>query len=549
MPTCKQCQNEFVITSAEKKALGQFDVPHPKLCPDCRLQLQLCFRHNHRLYKNICAATGCEIISYISSDSVYTVYDQDYFWSNKWDALSYGQDFDFSRSFFEQFKMLFTKVPKVSMNGDPKNINSDYCSGATELKNCYLCFSAGWCEQVLYSEWCVKNTDVVDCYHTTALEIGYENIDVEESYNLYFSQECKKCTDSFFLYDCVGCTNCFGATNKRNASYLFFNEQLDEATYKQKIATLDLGNYQKSQAVKQRFVDLKNKEGIYRAHKIIASVDCLGDYISNSDLCTNCYDAVACENVINGFNVLQIKNSLDIAYAGMSELNYNCAGGYNDYNMLCSDKIRNGTDVAYCIESRNIENCFGCAGIFNKKYCILNKQYSKAEYFKLKNRIIAHMKKTGEYGDYFPADMSLHSYDDSLAQRTFPLTKTQAQKLGFYWLDEKIDQLSKATIDWGKVPRNIKNINADFLKHIYLCEQCRQGFKIISQELSFYKKHNLPLPHFCFACRTKNRLSLRRDCRLYHSTCAKCRKKISTTYAPDRPEIVYCEECYRKEVY
>jgi hypothetical protein len=25
--------------------------------------------------------------------------------------------------------------------------------------------------------------------------------------------------------------------------------------------------------------------------------------------------------------------------------------------------------------------------------------------------------------------------------------------------------------------------------------------------------------------------------------------KIQTTYAPERPEIVYCEECYNKEVY
>ena len=27
------------------------------------------------------------------------------------------------------------------------------------------------------------------------------------------------------------------------------------------------------------------------------------------------------------------------------------------------------------------------------------------------------------------------------------------------------------------------------------------------------------------------------------------RRRIETTYAPDRPEKVYCEQCYLKEVY
>ena len=31
--------------------------------------------------------------------------------------------------------------------------------------------------------------------------------------------------------------------------------------------------------------------------------------------------------------------------------------------------------------------------------------------------------------------------------------------------------------------------------------------------------------------------------------CDKCSKDMKTTYAPKRPEIVYCEECYLNEVY
>lgn len=36
---------------------------------------------------------------------------------------------------------------------------------------------------------------------------------------------------------------------------------------------------------------------------------------------------------------------------------------------------------------------------------------------------------------------------------------------------------------------------------------------------------------------------------LYARECAKCATQIQTSYSPDRPEIVYCEQCYLKEVY
>jgi hypothetical protein len=29
----------------------------------------------------------------------------------------------------------------------------------------------------------------------------------------------------------------------------------------------------------------------------------------------------------------------------------------------------------------------------------------------------------------------------------------------------------------------------------------------------------------------------------------KCEVEFETSYAPDRPEIVYCEKCYQQEVY
>jgi hypothetical protein len=29
----------------------------------------------------------------------------------------------------------------------------------------------------------------------------------------------------------------------------------------------------------------------------------------------------------------------------------------------------------------------------------------------------------------------------------------------------------------------------------------------------------------------------------------KCKVEFETSYAPERPEIIYCEKCYQREVY
>jgi CxxC-x17-CxxC domain-containing protein len=77
----------------------------------------------------------------------------------------------------------------------------------------------------------------------------------------------------------------------------------------------------------------------------------------------------------------------------------------------------------------------------------------------------------------------------------------------------------------------------------------KKPFRIIPQELDFYRKHNLPIPRRHPNQRHLDRMSLRNPRKLYTRKCDKCGKEIQTTYAPERTEIVYCEECYNKEVY
>ena len=76
-----------------------------------------------------------------------------------------------------------------------------------------------------------------------------------------------------------------------------------------------------------------------------------------------------------------------------------------------------------------------------------------------------------------------------------------------------------------------------------------KNYRIIPQELKFYRQVRLAVPRNCPDCRHNHRFSLRSPRKLYARTCAKCSAPIQTSYAPERPEKVYCEKCYLETVY
>ena len=102
------------------------------------------------MYKRECDATGKSIISIYSPDKVQKVYSQDIWWSDSLDAMDYGRDFDFSRSFFEQYKELYQEVPSMHLYVDA-NENSDYVNWTGWAKNLYMCFSSDHSQDSFYS--------------------------------------------------------------------------------------------------------------------------------------------------------------------------------------------------------------------------------------------------------------------------------------------------------------------------------------------------------------------------------------------------------------
>jgi len=103
----------------------------------------------------------------------------------------------------------------------------------------------------------------------------------------------------------------------------------------------------------------------------------------------------------------------------------NCGLGAYDvkFSMQC---LTNITDLTYCSFCFNVcEHLFGCTGLKKKKYCILNKQYSEEEYYLMVDKIIAHMKVTGEWGQFFPIKMSSVAYGHGIVTNVMLLRLQQ----------------------------------------------------------------------------------------------------------------------------
>jgi hypothetical protein len=91
--------------------------------------------------------------------------------------------------------------------------------------------------------------------------------------------------------------------------------------------------------------------------------------------------------------------------------------------------------------------------------------------------------------------MSPFGYNETVAQEYYPLTKEEALREGFNWSDYEVPfpTVSKI-IPASKLLDTIEGIPDDILNWAIECEVSKKPFRIIKQELEFYRKHSLPIP-------------------------------------------------------
>jgi hypothetical protein len=320
--------------------------------------------------------------------------------------------------------------------------------------------------------------------------------------------------------------------------------------------------------LKKDFDDLMENESIHKYAFIYASQNTTGDYNHNVRNVKACFDTYNAENIAYSNRMLDSKDCLDNSGVGYGELIYESVAGTQNTFMLsfCYITIQGCRQCEYSLILKNCANCFGCVGLTNAKFCIFNKQYEEKEYYEMVAKIKEHMNampyidskgRVFKYGEFFPYDMSPFGYNETNALDFFPISKEEALSKGYPWKDKE-RKAYNPTIESKNLPDSINDVDESILNEVISCPnngdqmtQCTSAFKIVPAELQFYKLKNLPLPTHCPNCRHYERQKYRNSMRLYNRNCMKggCVNTFKTTYAPDRPEVVYCEKCYQSEVY
>ncbi|MEI6280438.1 MAG: hypothetical protein WCP17_00345 [bacterium] len=549
---CKKCKQIFILDSNDLGFYKKMKVPNPKVCPDCRFKMRALWRNETTLYRGRkCEMCEKPVISIYNPKSSYITYCYDCFYSEKWDPKDYAMDYDKSRTFLEQYGELLKKVPKINLGistGAGPNINSEYSNMAGGCRNCYLVFNTGPAEDMLYSRGVRDGKDSSDIYFGTKFERCYESINVQESSGIFYSQNVVGSVDCFFILDGRGLMNCFGCVNLNNKSYYFLNKPLSPKEYKKRVSEI-IGSYENIEKFKKEFKNFI-LDFPMRENNNIKNVNSSGDYLFECKNVRDSFEATGAEDCRYLFSTKGAKDSIGmIGYGTQSErLLEVVAGGYSS-NVIGSFWPENSRDILNCFDIRDCKNCIGCDALRHGEYFILNKKYTKEEYEQLKEKIVSELVEQDLYGLIMPPELAPFAYNESIAQDNMPLTKEEALLQGFRWEDDFQKTEGKETLKLEDMPDSIIDVPDSITSEILGCKECNRNYKITVQELSFYKKMNIPIPHKCFYCRHQARIVRRGPYKFWNRNCAKCQKGITTNYSPDRPEIVYCEKCYQQEVY
>ena len=550
---CQQCHKTFQIESDDLEFYKKIEVPEPKLCPNCRHQRRCNFRNETNFFNRECNLCKKKIVSIFPETVKFPVYCYNCFWSDRWEPTNYGVAVDYSKSFFEQFYQLTQKVPHLALINS-KSENSEYTNYSTQNKNCYMCAGSGRSENCYYCNRIVYCKDCVSCFDIFKCELCYECVQCTNCFSVKNSIQCLDSHNLEYCYDCNGCTNCFGCVGLRNKQNNILNKQYSEEEYQNKIK-----EYKKNL---DKFLIQYEEIKIKTPHKYARLIHCENSSGNHLENCHNAHSAFMVKNSdhIKFMHIAtEVKDEMDVTVDDVSEIGYEICGSdsnyFNLFSMICWF-CKYTWYNHFCFNSSYL---FGCVSMKKNNFCILNKEYNSEEAFNAeKEKLIEYMKKTGEWGEFFPNYVSPFAYNESVAALYFPLTKEEVLSHKWLWREDQSATKGKETIKKENIP-DIDKINESIIKEIFSCDSCGKNYKLIKEEIRLYKQLQVFIPTVCPHCRNLGHIKQLESFNLWHRQCmctqpdhshhGRCAHEFETTYSPERKELIYCEDCYNKEVY
>jgi len=151
------------------------------------------------------------------------------------------------------------------------------------------------------------------------------------------------------------------------------------------------------------------------------------------------------------------------------------------------------------------------------------------------------------YGEFFPAEISMHPYNQTLAQNFFPLTKEQILSSGFYYREEQKSEFA-ITLSSSQIPDHIKDASDSILQDVIECISCARGFRMIRNEFAFLREMNLLLPRECPQCRIRKKFAKWiKHMEVYNRSCSRCGATFQSEYSEDAVSNILCLDCHRQK--
>lgn len=517
----------------------KFSLPLPTIAPEVRERIRCIFRNTKTLFHGQDALTGEKTISRIAPEFGYQIYTNANRSSDKRDNTSYGIDYNTDVRW--SLRRLVQTTPYQDLIGSLSNVanNSVYTNCTADVNNCYMVFDAHDVNNSCYVTRGSDSESLVDCYRCQRSQYCYECTTSQRLTNCCFCMDCDNSSHLYRCRGCIGCHDCIGCLGLENQSYCIMNTQYSKEEYtayaqqiRERAFTLpaDIATFIASYERNTAPINCEQSQGesLINCKRVLYSRDC-----GESEDCIYCRE------------MTEAQDCLDVtAYGHQSSLMYNSTqvGRYSNH-IYCSSTVGKSEHLYYCLEVKKSRYCFACVNMRDVEYCIFNKQYTKEEWLTLVPKLITHMMSPlwdanpptppfqgGGRWSFLPSEFSPYAYNDSDAERFYPIRDVIAQDGAvihhndagtgmiklissewnlldgqlFLWTEQSIPVKRRRGINTVNIPANAQtrdwNIqlgkpSEDMVtKFVYLCRQAGKPYRITSLEYEFYTKMGLPLP-------------------------------------------------------
>ena len=477
----------------------------------------------------------------------------------EWHARDFSDiqsDYDAQKPFFSQLQKLQHRVPmlatfntEIPQNsialftfGDKdslftfacRSIRAYYSAGGMDIEDSSLVFLGA---KITQSHWTGHSHNLHKCFYV---------------------RESMDCLESAFLFDCRNCEYCFGATNRRNKKYLWFNEQLSKAEWEKRRATVDLGRRDILEAWQKKFDDLVLHEAVWPENFNTNTNQSSGEYLTNAVRCVECFDSedaptdnFRCDwmfGVTNG-------NAYNWGTINNSDCYCNVSSPQSNRTKFCY-RCPRMEDSEYCFMSSDCQNCFGCVGLKRKKFCIFNKQYTEAEYWKRMDELKCAMLDRKEYGMFFPVELSSTYVPESGAVNYCGATPEEIEKMGGLRFDPTAEGATgEGRIDPTKVrqaseiPNSIDDLTDAWVGVPIYDLEAKRTFSFHKAEIEHYRALRIAPSTKHFIRRLRDVAHSGQMAQLDHAACAQCSKDMLVSRSIRYPNRrILCNSCYLKHI-